>query len=94
MKQISVELVSAAEKLGEKQIVLSSEAQRSTQGVEVFGIYGLFAVQKHYNAMELVQPPPDNNLSSFFSPAVFLHSFDLCHSLEWAPSPLSASAPE
>lgn len=74
MNQISVKLVSAAEKLRGKCIVLSSEAQRCTQGVEVFGIYGLFAVQKHYNVMELVQPPPDNNLSLFFSPAALYFS--------------------
>lgn len=53
--------MSEVEKLKENKIVLSSEAQSCTQGVEVFGIYGLFAVQKHYNVMKLVQPPLDNN---------------------------------
>lgn len=66
--------MSEVEKLKENKIVLSSEAQSCTQGLEVFGIYGLFAVQKRYNVMKLVQSPLDNNLSSFFSPAVLYFS--------------------
>lgn len=58
-----VSLKSAAEKLKKKLIILSSETQRCTQGVEVFGIYGLFAVHNHHNTMELIQLSLDNNSS-------------------------------